>query len=82
MYSKEALGVRAGGFKQNLEYSMRSATLHIFFSVPNKPILLSSFHQFQTIQIMSDRILSQSLNKNTVQFGLVQVKSFRLGEVL
>lgn len=51
-------------------------------SLTDEPILLSSFHQFKAVQIVSDCIFGQSLDKNAIEFGLVQVQGLRFGEIL
>lgn len=61
---------------------MRPTTLHIFFSVPDKPVFFSSLHQFQTIEVVSYCILSQSLHENSIKFGLVEIQWFGLRKIL
>ncbi len=70
------------GLQQYLKYSVRSAGLGIHGSLPDKPVLLAPLHQLQTVHIVRDRILGQSLDKNAVELGLVQVECLRFGEVL
>ena len=61
---------------------MGSTALSVHGSLPNKTVLFSSLHEFQTICIVSDSVLGQPFYKDSINFGLVDVEWFGLGKIL
>ena len=61
---------------------MTSTTLHIFLSMPDKSVFLSPLHELKTIQVVSNCVFCQSLNKYPVKFRFMKVQWFRFRKIL
>lgn len=81
-YLKHTLWVRMCRLQQNLKYGMWSATFCVHWSLTDKTIFFTSFHQLQTVQIMCNCIFRQTLYENSVDFRLMNIQRLGLWEVL
>lgn len=61
---------------------MRATTFCIHGCLPDFTIFLSSFQQLQTIDIVSDLELSQTLYKYALEFGLMDVEGLGIWIIL
>ena len=70
------------GFQQNLKNRMRSTTFCIHRCLPDESILLTSFHELETIDIVCDSIFCKSLHKDSIDLRLMEIQSFGFGKIL
>ena len=82
LYSKVPLGIRVCRLQQYLENRVGTTTFCVHGCLPDKTIFFSPLHQLQTIQIVGDCVLGESLDKNAVNFGLMQIQCFRFRKIL
>ena len=78
LYLKHAFGIWSGWLQEYLKDGMRTTTNRIHWSLSCFPILLSSFHQLKAIQVMSNRVLRESFDKDTINFWFMNIQSYWL----
>lgn len=61
---------------------MGSTTFCVHGGLPDETVFLPSFHELQTICIVSDGVFCQPFYEDSINFGLMDVQSLGFGKIL
>lgn len=61
---------------------MGSTWFGVHGGLSDKSILLTTFHELETIEVMSNCVFGKTLDKDPIDFGLVEIEGLWFGEVL